>query len=250
MAKAIERSLKKDPEARFASMAEFKSALEGVAVPNQKSKMPMLVVGLASFLLGGIGLWLCIGFLTPEKTPGSTYHFEVPAKIIDPVVVTSLPRSLDQGSHSDDAKIDANEEFIVLSLRRNPKLEDLALNKFWLSSHALRTLSKAENLKGLHLGDSHIKDDAGEYISKIATLKTLDVARTNVGDAFVEKISVLPKLDDLSLGDTKVTARGLEALTKTPSLRVLSIRTCDKIDDSAGAILKRMPWLIDRRREK
>ncbi|MBI2809222.1 MAG: protein kinase [Candidatus Melainabacteria bacterium] len=246
VAKAIERSLKKNPEDRFSSMAEFKNALEGKVSSGEKSKIPLLVAAVGTFLIVGISLWVCVGFLPTQTMPSATSDAKVSESFSAmPDYAARATSSHNSIAHLGLPKRDVHkdEEFIVLSLKRNPKMEDFALGQFSLSVHALKTLSKAENLKGLHLSDSNITDDAGQELSKISTLESLDVARTSVGDVFLEKISTLPKLNNLSLGETNVTSRGLESLVKTPSLRALSIRSCEHIDDSAAAVLKRMPWL-------
>lgn len=254
VAKAIERSLRKDPESRFGSMNEFKNALAGRVVAQEKRMQPKvdaLLVGALGALfvaVAGIAVWFVVSFAAPHKKAE-------PTKTMAPVVTNkkdswTVPNLSDSypsiERHTTDGAKD--QRFIELTIQSNPLIEDLPLGTRSITHGSLVTLAKFKNLKALHMGDTDLGDtvtgdEAGEYLSKIRTLELLDVSRTHVGDSFVAKISTLPKLKTLDLVDTKITPQGLAPLAQAPSLDDLSVRTNMIIDDSSANAIEKMSHL-------
>lgn len=252
VAKAIERSLKKNPELRFDSITEFKNAVSGKAIAtneNQPLMLTALAIGVLVFVGLCVGTWSMLTSEPAQKMPLPTVNgkpdsiSQNTAKVTDDL--HALPR-LDntfltlEKSNENAAK---NEHFIEQRLQSNPMIDYLSLETYAITNRALVTLSHAKNLKTLLMSETDIGDDASAHLSKIRTLETLFVAKTNVGDAFVEKISVLPNLAELSLSYTSVTPLGLKPLTHTTSLKRLSVRGCSKIDDSTADVFAQIPGL-------
>ncbi len=194
VAKAIERSLKKDPEARFSTMTEFKNALAGKAVAGGKSKLPiygaLAVVTLV--VIAVLGVVMCSVMTLPEqKTPPPAVS-KTASDTASTVVHKDREPDIDLELRDKYVK---DEHVIGLKLQSNPMTDYLSVAGCALTPHALATLTQFKNLKRLQMAESTIDDDAADQLCKIKTLVGLDVSKTAITDAFVKKNKYPPQLE-------------------------------------------------------
>ncbi len=227
LAHAIERSLKKNPDFRFASMSEFKDALEGKSAVPRNTRVLLLAASLAVLIS------MCIAFCAI-----AAYWS---AKVSTPAIVKRAP----QFERYDDVLTlpndDTDTQWLKMKILREPEVQVLSLRNRHVSTPGLNELIKAKALKELEMGRTNLDDRSGDYLSKIRSLENLDVSMNDVTDSFVEKIKTLPKLKVLALNKTLVTEKCLNAIAEMPSIRAVYLDNDKKMSDIAS--LQGLPLL-------
>lgn len=247
VAKAIDRALSKNSDARFESMAEFKDALFGKTLLHPGKNDKRLVVGAiaGALVFLAISSFMTYAYLTEHNKVAQMLD-QIPTNRGNNGEITKEPLSLNSFPAFEGASLTrmGSEEYIKQLAQSDPYMSKLNLTGYGLTPLSLEIISKLTNLQTLEVPETDLSDSGGEAISHLHKLKLLDAARTRVGDAFLQKISNLPALNDVSFSETKITSKGLASLAKMPSLQKLSMRSCEELDKDAADILARMPNLV------
>jgi internalin A len=149
-------------------------------------------------------------------------------------------------------------------------IETLDLGSVMLTDVALERLTALPNLKELTIGGNELGDAGLQALRQMPGLTYLDLSGRqgtdsnvwviSMSDVGLEAVLTLSQLRDLRFGCTSigvgvegarfatvsamsVTPRWLEKMKALPKLQKLRLQGCDRVDDSAIAILASMPSL-------
>jgi Leucine-rich repeat (LRR) protein len=149
-------------------------------------------------------------------------------------------------------------------------IETLDLGSVMLTDVALERLTALPNLKALTIGGNELGDSGLQALRQMPGLTYLDLSgrqgtdsnvwAISMSDVGLEAVLTLSQLRELRFGCTSigvgvegarfatvsamsVTPRWLEKMKALPKLQKLRLQGCDRVDDTATAILASMPSL-------
>lgn len=96
-------------------------------------------------------------------------------------------------------------------------------------------------LTWLHLGSSHLGDEAIVQLGEVGNLRRLSLRHTHMTDDGLSQLHRLSKLTELDIADTRITGAGLRHLARLPRLESLTIDRWQAAD--ATDELRRLPAL-------
>ena len=233
----VQQLLEKEPEKRYASMAEAKQALEKAAsacsmgksfqktiFPSDNNQKRRIAAWVGT-VLGGIAL-----------TAGVTYYFFsmlAPGDQLGPQVKQELIiPSIDE-----DYGDRAIKEYLAVDDHNLARSFDSGAHGFKvMTDKGLAAISKMPNLSSLTLTNcGNITAEGLKNLWNVPKLAHLDMKGTSIGDNSLDVIVQIKPLLDLTLNRTDVHQRGLEMLAKT-RLHALSVCTINLDEDGCKAI--------------
>ena len=86
-----------------------------------------------------------------------------------------------------------------------------------------------------------LTDSGLDAVLALAHLEELNLAGSKITDVGVARLAALRDLRSLDLSGTQVSAKGLESLAGLKNLRKLVLWKCPRVDETAVAVLRKMP---------
>lgn len=247
MADLVSRCLAKDPQSRFATMAELSSALrsidqdigsqskedEEMTGTQRAGKPPLMAPGLAGAIVLSLCLLPLFFLLQPEKQepekPGSKEKERGQLDVIEPLksVIPDESQSFFRSHLSEGGLLrvapDAVDEDLE-ELSDADAVSALSLQGSRVTGQGLKYFTKMP-LTSLSLRDSNMLDANARLVLNFPGVTSIDISGCDgLTDAGVRVIAALPKLETVSIGSPALTSKAFERLAAVPTLTTVAFR--------------------------
>lgn len=252
----VARCLSRDPDSRFASIADLEAALASLhpageeiseslpVVEPAKRPRPLVFVCLVLILLlcGSAGLYY---FSFSQSEPEPETHKPLPD---DPglarIPFTDPDFVFDQRYAQDGFRwlklVGLGTDRDLYKLRGRKDFRYLLMEHDEMVGEGMKVLEELP-LLGLSFRRCGIDNKVLEHVSKIKTITQLELIRTTGFDAKgLALLKNCPKLSILSLSDTNVGDNEVKELTGIRSLRRLDLGSCEAVTGKGLAELTRV----------
>jgi len=260
--RSIARMLRKDPNERYPSITEARSAFLGESKsksdrsPGQKTKYLLLATAaVASIILAASA----IGIVSQNQHPKPTA----------PTYVDSVNLPSEQRKYGDQA--------FSLWLRQNPNIEQLRVSKIspmitdkglsvfadvrpprlrtlvlrdcdQVTNEGLKYLKFLPALDELELSETRLGEQSLPYVGDLTTLRTLNLSRMSISDRAIEQLCDTPVasvLRNLDLNETGIGDETVEAVCRMKRLKNLQLSHNHFVDDACVPFFANLKELED-----
>ncbi len=192
-----------------------------------KSRWPVIWVGLALWLGGGVPLTIAVAWWQQQPAIDAIRESGGQVLVEEPVV----PRWLTRIMPGDMSRYAMRATRVDLS--EAPRLD----------ARTMRLIPRLTSLRALDAGNPSLDDEAIGQLRGMKQLRWLNLGQTQLTDAGLARLNDLTRLRWLDLPDTAVTDRGLLHLLEMEQLETLDVRQTQVTHAGAAALQREMPQL-------
>lgn len=268
----VERALQKDPQQRFQSVKELKTALERRIVPDPNStsaaasaahfhswnKAPRFAVPLCAVLLLAVACAVALHLTHSPPNTATTLKAQSNVNHDDTAATSKLTDDLlNDPNAATKAMIEDTSNDTITNVDRQPITDEALLGlKDRIDVKVLRVpssrITEAALRDIVHLplvalileDNKRITNKALEILtaegSRTIAIEELSVAKTSINDAGLRYIPRFYKLENLNLRDDGITNAGLVNLKRLKNLAVLKLGGNQSITDAGLANLSEL----------
>lgn len=232
----VVKLLAKNPNDRFASMADVSTALSAVDFGKSESSKPIReeienssnkAIWIVALVVVGLVATGTLLFISESDSkidkPDETPKVSVPKT--KPTQVTTEP------------KLSESDIRLSEKLRADPQIRELTI-EFGITDRGLEALKTVSNIRQLDFTKcSNIS--ANGFKANVSHLKRMDdliLCKSSASDDWLPAVLQMKKLRSLNLSKTQITDAGLRLLTKVQSLKNLDLMDVEITNDGLDSV--------------